>query len=196
MNLSWLLVFIPIAFVLERWEVSPIAVFLASALAIVPLASLMGKSTEVLAHYLGPTYGGLLSATMGNAPELIIGIAALRNGLIDESVQTFDRDMVANNSALLMLATFGLIVPAVFSLRGEVDQLLSLEMSVVLLLAYVISGHRRAQPDRRPCVHLARGRAAHHGVRHDRVRLLPPAPAVSGPRRFLMAKTEEDLAPT
>ena len=57
--------------------------FLASAVAIVPLAKLMEQSTEALAHYLGPTYGGLLSATMGNAPELIIGIMALRHGMVE-----------------------------------------------------------------------------------------------------------------
>jgi Ca2+:H+ antiporter len=57
--------------------VNPIAVFLASAAAIVPLAKLMEQATDALAHYLGPTYGGLLSTTMGNAPELIIGITAL-----------------------------------------------------------------------------------------------------------------------
>lgn len=167
MNSNWLLVFIPIAFGLDRFGTDPILVFIASAVAVVPLANLMEKSTEALSHYLGPTYGGLLSASMGNAPELIIGISALRNGLIDvlkgsiagsvlgtllfglgitivagglrKPVQTFDRDMVSVNSALLMLATFGLVVPAVFKFSSTVDQEISVEISVVLLSIYVAS---------------------------------------------------------
>ena len=167
MKLHALLAFIPIAFILDWLGANPILVFAASGLAIIPLASLMEESTEALAHYLGPTYGGLLSATMGNAPELIIGISALRHGLIDvlkgsiagsvlgtllfglgvtiiagglrKPVQSFDRDMVAINSALLMLATFGLIVPAVFNFSGSVNEEISVEISMVLLLVYIAS---------------------------------------------------------
>lgn len=167
MSMNWLLVFIPVAFALDGMHVNPILVFFASAAAIVPLASLMEKSTEALAHYLGPTYGGLLSATMGNAPELIIGVSALRHGLIDvlkgsiagsvlgtllfgigitiiaggirRPVQSFDREMVAVNSSLLMLAGFGLVVPAVFNFSGKVDEEISLEISVVLLAVYLAS---------------------------------------------------------
>src|SRR5262245_44825529 len=167
MNLNWLLVFIPVSLILDRVGADPIIVFLASATAIVPLASLMEQATDVLAQYLGPTYGGLLSATMGNAPELIIGISALRNGLLEvlkgsiagsvlgnllfgmgativagglrKPVQTFDQHMVAVNSSLLMLATFGLIVPAVFHFSGKTDQELSLEISIILLLIYFAS---------------------------------------------------------
>jgi Ca2+:H+ antiporter len=167
MKVNWLLVFVPIAIGLEHWGVDPIAVFLASAAAIVPLATLMGEATDALAHYLGPTYGGLLSATMGNAPELIIGITALRHGLIEvlkgsiagsvigtllfgvgvsmvagglsKPVQRFDREMVAVNSALLMLATFGLVIPASFHFSTVTDRDISLEISVVLLLVYLAS---------------------------------------------------------
>lgn len=167
MKLNWLLVFIPIAFGLDWLGANPIVVLIASAAAIIPLASLMEQATEALAHYLGPTYGGLLSATMGNAPELIIGISALRHGLIDvlkgsiagsilgtllfglgitiisgglrKPMQSFDRDMVAINSALLMLATFGLVVPAVFRVSAQVEQEISLEIALVLLLIYVAS---------------------------------------------------------
>jgi len=167
MRLNWLLIFIPIALGLEYWGVNPIAVFLASAAAIVPLAKLMEQATESLAQYLGPTYGGLLSATMGNAPELIIGITALRHGLVEvlkgsiagsvigtllfgvgvtiiagglsKPVQRFDREMVAINSALLMVATFGLVVPAAFHFSARTDEDISIEISVVLLLVYLAS---------------------------------------------------------
>jgi Ca2+:H+ antiporter len=167
MKLNWLLIFIPIAIGLEHRGANPIAVFLASAVAIVPLAKLMEESTESLAHYLGPTYGGLLSATMGNAPELIIGITALHHGLVDvlkgsiagsvigtllfgvgatfiagglsKPVQRFDHEMVAINSALLMVATFGLVVPAAFHFSARTDEDISIEISVVLLLVYLAS---------------------------------------------------------
>jgi len=51
-------------------------------------------------------------------------------------LQTFDREMVSINSALLMLATFGLVIPAVFNFSGTVDEEISLEISVVLLAIY------------------------------------------------------------
>ena len=50
------------------------------ALAIIPLAGLMGQATEQLAHRLGPGIGGLLNATFGNAAELIIALFALSRG--------------------------------------------------------------------------------------------------------------------
>src|SRR3954447_3935206 len=82
MSLNWLLVFIPIGLALDWLGTSPILVFLTSALAIVPLAGLMGDATESLARFLGPTVGGLLNATLGNAPEIIISSFALRAGLV------------------------------------------------------------------------------------------------------------------
>ena len=72
MNLNWLLVFVPVSVGLNWMGANPVLVFLTSALAIIPLAGLMGDATEVLATYLGPTVGGLLNATLGNAPEIII----------------------------------------------------------------------------------------------------------------------------
>jgi Ca2+:H+ antiporter len=79
---SWLLVFVPIAIGLELLAPERhLAIFLASALAIVPLAGWMGRATEQLAVRLGEGVGGLLNATFGNAAELIIAFAALRAGL-------------------------------------------------------------------------------------------------------------------
>ena len=81
MKLNWLLVFIPVAIALDFLKFNPILVFVVSALAIVPLAGLMGDATEALAEYLGPTLGALLNATLGNAPEIIISLFALNRGL-------------------------------------------------------------------------------------------------------------------
>src|SRR5580765_3171795 len=81
MFLNLLLLFVPLAIVLDRLEVNPLVVFAVSCLAIIPLADRLAKSTERLAEFLGPTLGGLLNATLGNAPELIIGGLALSKGL-------------------------------------------------------------------------------------------------------------------
>jgi Ca2+:H+ antiporter len=78
----WLLVFVPVAIALEHMPgVSAPVKFLAAALAIVPIARLIGHSTEHLAHYTGDSVGGLLNAMFGNLPELIICVVALQAGL-------------------------------------------------------------------------------------------------------------------
>ena len=59
-----------------------IAIFICSAISLVPLAVLIGRATEDLEYHVGPVAGGLLNATFGNAPEIIIGIFALQHGLI------------------------------------------------------------------------------------------------------------------
>ena len=82
-SLDWLLALIPVAVVLDRAGAAAPIVFLVAALAIVPLASLIVRSTEQVAERTGPAVGGLLNATFGNLPELIICIVALRAGLVD-----------------------------------------------------------------------------------------------------------------
>src|ERR1041385_2347397 len=81
--LNLLLIFAPIALVLDLTHASPLAIFITSALAIIPLAGWMGRATEHLADELGEGIGGLLNATFGNAAELIIALMALRAGLFD-----------------------------------------------------------------------------------------------------------------
>lgn len=87
--LNWLLVFIPITAVLA-YAVHPAdwVLFLSAALAIVPLAALMGQATENLSATTGPTLGGLLNATFGNATELIIAFFALRASPTISSIPT------------------------------------------------------------------------------------------------------------
>jgi len=142
MRLNYLLVFIPIAIGLRLVHANPLWVFVAAALAIVPLASLMGEATESLACYLGPTIGGLLNASLGNAPEVIISMLALKNGLTDvvkasitgsilgnlllslglsmlfggvkRTKQTFNRAEASTCASMLLVAVSALIVPAVF----------------------------------------------------------------------------------
>jgi Ca2+:H+ antiporter len=142
-----LLVFVPLAPLAEWLHWGPLPVFAFAALAIVPLAGMMGEATEHLASRLGAGIGGLLNATFGNAAELIIAVMALRRGLYDvvqasltgsiignsllvlglaivmggarRERQTFDRSAAGVGSTLLALAAIGLVIPAVFHWTAE-----------------------------------------------------------------------------
>ena len=81
--LYFLLVFALLAPILELVHASSLFIFIVAALGIVPLAALIGDSVEGVAEYTGERIGGLLFATFGNATELIIGILALSQGLVD-----------------------------------------------------------------------------------------------------------------
>ena len=83
-SLNWFLVFVPITVALERVEGVPDPfVFFSAALAIIPIAALIVRATEQVAFRTGDAVGGLLNATFGNAPELIIAMVALKAGLLD-----------------------------------------------------------------------------------------------------------------
>ena len=74
-------VFAPIALVGDWLDLGGTFIFACAALACIPMSYWLGQSTESLAGRLGPVSGGLLNATFGNAPELIISILALSHGL-------------------------------------------------------------------------------------------------------------------
>jgi Ca2+:H+ antiporter len=142
--LNLLLLFVPVAIILDLLHVSPLLIFIASALAIAPLASVLGESTGNLASSCGPAAGGILSATMGNATEMIIAFFALHAGHINvvkaslsgsiignlllvlglslvagglrNPVQRFSRTTSSMNSTTLMIAVAALVMPAVFNL--------------------------------------------------------------------------------
>jgi Ca2+:H+ antiporter len=82
-SINWLLAFVPISVLLEAAHVPPPVLFFSAALAIVPIARLIVVSTEQLATRTGDAIGGLMNATFGNAPELIIALVALRAGYYD-----------------------------------------------------------------------------------------------------------------
>ena len=83
-SLNWLLVFLPITIVLEHLgNLPPPVLFFSAALALIPIAGLIVHATEQIAVRTGDAVGGLLNATFGNAPELIIGLVALRAGYLD-----------------------------------------------------------------------------------------------------------------
>ena len=141
---AYLLPFIPIAVALEVAHADPVIVFAASALGVIPTASLMGTATEQLAARSGPGIGGLLNVTFGNAPELIIALFALGAGLhevvkasiigsilgnillvmgaamlvggLKRERQYFDRTAASVQSIMLLLAVAALVMPALFEL--------------------------------------------------------------------------------
>jgi Ca2+:H+ antiporter len=102
--LNLLLIFVPTAVVLEFAHANPIAIFITSALAIIPLAGWMGRATEHLAEKMGQGIGGLLNATFGNAAELIIALMALRKGLYDVVKASITGSIIGNILLVLGLA--------------------------------------------------------------------------------------------
>ena len=135
---------IPVAVVLDLADVPAGLVFAAAALGIIPTAALMGRATEELAARSGPGVGGLLNVTFGNAPELIIALFALGQGLhevvkasiigsiignillvlgaamlaggLRHKKQTFSRTGAGVQASMLLLAAAALVMPAIFEL--------------------------------------------------------------------------------
>jgi Ca2+:H+ antiporter len=100
-----LLLAVPISIVLGYVVHAPaVWVFLTACLGVLPLAGYMGESTEHLAHRTGPTIGGLLNATFGNAAELIIAIVALRAGMVELVKASITGSILGNLLLILGLA--------------------------------------------------------------------------------------------
>jgi len=139
----WLLLAAVPAAAIAHWAGAPdLAVFALSAIAILPLSALLGDATEHLAARVGPVAGGVVNASLGNLAELIIGVLALRAGMVDlvkasitgsilgnlllvlgasqlagglrHRVQRFSRHLAGMNVSLLVVAVVGLVVPALF----------------------------------------------------------------------------------
>lgn len=156
-SLEWLLVLVPVSVALELAGGNELLVFFTSALAILPLAGLIGRSTEQLALHTGPRIGGLVNATFGNVTELIIaifliledqteivkasltgsilgnlllvlGISFLVGGLKHEE-QTYNARAATIHSTSLVLAVTALLMPALFAITQ--DSATPLEREVV-----------------------------------------------------------------
>ena len=154
-RLEWLLLFIPVSLALSFWQ-QELAVFFTSALAILPLAALIGRSTEQLAIRAGPRAGGLLNATFGNITELIISVLLiLRNeiqivkasltgsilgnlllvlgmslfvGGLRHDRQRFSSQTASVHTSSMILAVAGFLMPALFVLSSGQDTLLEREV--------------------------------------------------------------------
>ncbi|KAM4102503.1 hypothetical protein ACJW30_06G005300 [Castanea mollissima] len=141
-KLNLLIPFGPLAILVKKLNGGHAWVFFLSLLGITPLAERLGYATEQLAFFTGPTVGGLLNATFGNATELIISIYALKSGmvrvvqlsllgsilsnmllvlgcaffcggLVFHKEQRFTKETAVVNSGLLLMAVMGLLFPAV-----------------------------------------------------------------------------------
>lgn len=167
--LNLLLLAIPVSIFVHLLDYSPVLLFVAAGLSIIPLAGYMGKATEEIAIYVGPRVGGLLNATFGNAAELIITIFALKAGLYEVvkasitgsiignlllvlglsmllggfkfKTQKFNRAAAGVHTSMLLMAVTGLIIPAVFlqTHTNPAAEPFSLGVAAVLMLVYVLS---------------------------------------------------------
>ena len=91
-----LLLFVPVSIAAHFLEWGAAVVFITSGLAIVPLAAFMGTATEEIAVVVGPSMGGLLNATFGNATELILALIALNAGLVNVVKATITGSIISN----------------------------------------------------------------------------------------------------
>lgn len=165
-----LLLAVPVSIVLGYVVHAPgVWVFFVACLGVLPLAGLMGEATEHLAHRTGPTIGGLLNATFGNAAELIIAIVALRAGLVElvkasitgsilgnlllilglaliaggtnRHELRFNRTNAGMSAGMLALAVVGLVFPALFhSIHPEMAARVSeLHMSEAVAVILILT---------------------------------------------------------
>ena len=156
----------PLVVILDRFVgIGDTTLFILAALALIPLAWLIGDATEQAAHHTGPGVGGFLNATFGNAPELIIALFAVNQGL-EEVVRgsltgsvvgnlllvlgfsllfggegRLDRESSLTSLALVALAAALFLIPSIPGWEGDPDRdslaILSLPVSIVLLIVYV-----------------------------------------------------------
>ena len=156
----------PLAIVLHYVaDLGDMADFVLAAIALVPLAWLIGEATEQAAEHTGPGIGGFLNATFGNAPELIIALIAIHEGLTEVVRGSLTGSVVGNLLLVLgfsllfggegrldrasCLLSFGLIglatalffIPAIPGWHGDPDRhslaVLSVPIAIVLLLVYL-----------------------------------------------------------
>jgi Ca2+:H+ antiporter len=102
-----LLLFIPVSLAAHFLEWGELIVFITAGLAILPLAAWMGTATEEIAVVVGPSLGGLLNATFGNATELIIALIALKAGLVDVVKASITGSIISN---LLLVMGFSMLL--------------------------------------------------------------------------------------
>ena len=161
-----MLIFVPISIVGEFMHLDPTLMFALAALAIIPLAGLMGEATEEISFYAGPRVGGFLNATFGNATELIISFFALRAGLFDVvkasiagsvignillvlglsmfvgglkyKSQVFSQRVVEVSSSMLLFSVIGLSIPAIFTHTIKVELLSTQYEKLSIIVALIM----------------------------------------------------------
>lgn len=161
-----LLIFIPISICLYLFTKEDLLIFITSVLAIVPLARIMGYSTNEISLQTNPSVSGLFSATFGNSIELIIAILSLRAGLIQvvqASIigsiignilllvglsifagglryknQRFNNETIGVSSTMLIIVVAGLAIPSVYDIiRPNDPQIIHLSSAVAIVMAVI-----------------------------------------------------------
>jgi Ca2+:H+ antiporter len=166
-KLEWLLVFVPIAFVLEFTHSDEVAIFATAALGVLPLAVLMGHATEELAIRSGPQLGGFLNATFGNLAELIIAFFLILKGEIEivkasltgaiignvllilglsfvvggwkRQEQKFSLASAGLHSSTLVIAVIALLMPAMFFAAGDVTEFRTEAVSIGVSIVLMLT---------------------------------------------------------
>jgi len=144
-----------------------VVVFVLAALSLIPLAWLIGEATEHAGEHTGPRIGGLLNASFGNAPELIIALLAIADNLPDVVRGSLAGSVVSNillvlgaalvigvdgaplqrrsllvQLGLVVLAVLLLLIPSIPGWHGDPNRhslaLLSIAPAIVLLLVYLL----------------------------------------------------------
>ena len=144
----------PVTIVLHyATDIGDTAEFILASAALIPLAWLIGEATEHAAHHTGPGIGGFLNATFGNAPELIIALLAVNEGLTEVVRGSLTGSVVGN---LLLVLGFSLL----FGGRGALDRessMLSIglvTLAVILLLIPSVPGWE-GDPERDSLVYIS-----------------------------------------
>src|SRR6185503_15424153 len=132
MLMQALLVFVLVAPLAERLHWGAMWVFVASSLAIVPLAWIVAEATEKIASRLGAGVGGLLNATFGNAAELIIALVALEKGLYDVVKASLTGSIIGN---ILLVLGISMLAGGLRRERQKFDRSAAAASSTLLALA-------------------------------------------------------------
>ncbi len=163
-----LLFFIPVSIWLSLISFTPLVVSVSTILAIIPITSLMARSTRDISMRSGTIVGSLMNVTFGNAFEIIIGIFAIRAGLVEmvkasligsiiQNVllvvglsmifgglkyheQTFNRQSTSVASTMLLIAVTGLSLPTIYTgFTGESPHAMNQAVAIILGITYVLS---------------------------------------------------------
>ena len=167
--MRWLLLLVPVVILVELFMPDQVLlIFLCAVLALIPLAAMMGESTEHLASHVGPSAGGLLNATFGNLSELIIMVSLLSKGLYDvvlaglfggilansilasglamflgglrHHVQKYARENTRDQSTLLTIAVFALLVVSI--IEGDMTDEARIESAMSLYVSvFMLAGY-------------------------------------------------------
>jgi Ca2+:H+ antiporter len=129
--MMFVLFVLPFVFAAGILHWSPVIIFVLACIGIIPLAAYIGEATEALAAYTGARLGALLNATLGNAAELIITIAAVRAGLLELVKASITGSILGN---LLLVLGASMVVGGIKHGRQTFDRISAGRNAVLLVL--------------------------------------------------------------